>query len=665
MGVVQSNGAIANLDSDWRPHAGYGSIRFYNQFNFAYAQIYRTQPNVRTCVDFLARNIAQIGLHVFERVSDTDRKRLSDHPMAEIIRRPNPWTTKYRLIESLVGDLGIYFNAYWVKIRQGAQLNLLRVPPELVTPHGGFVPVFYEIQLPRETKKIAPDDIVHFRGYNAADPVSGLSPLETLRRILAEEHAMGEYREGFWKNAARMDGVLERPKDAPEWSDAARERFKQEWEALYSGAGGSGKTAILEEGMTYRSTSFSARDSEYVGGRKLTREECARAYHIPLPMVGILDNATFSNIKEQHKNLYQDCLGPWLEMIQEEIELQLLPDLDTTGKVYVEFNIEEKLRGSFEEQITSIQAAVGRPWMTANEARARFNLPSQEGGDELVVPLNVLMGGQASPRDSAPKGQGDGGTGFLGFARNDTGTGEYESDELDAIEADVLTKVAKAGNRELRRLRERHVEKWTEAISAYFRRQEKVIMSRVPSKSAKGIADVWGDQARWNRELKADLFKLMKATATVFGQYFANRYDAEIDPDLMDNWLYEVAKNSAEDINHATRAMVAQALLEEIPTDAVRHIFDIAATSRAHEIAVSKVTTSASFGSNEAATQGGLTSKTWVVTSSNPRDEHAAMDGETVGIGDLFSNGMRWPGDPAGGAENNANCTCELEFGRG
>ena len=74
--------------------------------------------------------------------------------------------------------------------------------------------------------------------------------------------------------------------------------------------------------MQWEATSFNARESEYLGGRKLTREECARAYHIPLPMVGILDHATFSNIKEQHKNLYQDALGPWLAMIEDDIDLQ-------------------------------------------------------------------------------------------------------------------------------------------------------------------------------------------------------------------------------------------------------------------------------------------------------------------------------------------------------
>jgi phage portal protein BeeE len=81
-------------------------------------------------VDFLARNVAQLGLHVFRRVSDTDRVRLTDHPLARLIARPNSWTTRYRLIEALMGDLGIYFNAYWMKIEkpQGG-MALLRVPP--------------------------------------------------------------------------------------------------------------------------------------------------------------------------------------------------------------------------------------------------------------------------------------------------------------------------------------------------------------------------------------------------------------------------------------------------------------------------------------------------------------------------------------------------------
>src|SRR5262245_47773974 len=133
---------------------------------------------------------------------------------------------------------------------------------------------------------------------------------------------------------------------------------------------------ILPRGMSLKTISHTARDSEYLSARKLTREECAAAYHIPLPMVGILEHATFSNIKEQHKQLYADCLGPWLEMIQLELEAQLLPEAGNERNVYLEFNIADKLKGSFEEQSTALQVAIGRPFMTANEGRARLNLPA-------------------------------------------------------------------------------------------------------------------------------------------------------------------------------------------------------------------------------------------------------------------------------------------------
>ena len=124
--------------------------------------------------------------------------------------------------------------------------------------------------------------------------------------------------------------------------------------------------------------------------RKLNREEAAALYQIPLPMVGILDHATFSNIREQHKHLYMDCLGPILEMIVSDLELQLLRDFDDPDDHYLEFNIAAKLAGSFEEQATAIQKLTGGPVMTRDEGRARLNLPRAGGeASKLLTPLNT------------------------------------------------------------------------------------------------------------------------------------------------------------------------------------------------------------------------------------------------------------------------------------
>ena len=642
---VISQGMLLTMEAGWWTTGSHGSLRMYDQYNYDYATLYRLQPNIRVCVDFLARNIAQLGLHVFRRVSETDRVRLRDHPLAQLISRPLPAehkVTRYRLIEGLMADLGIYYNAYWLKLRRedGKLFGLMRIPPAYVKVQGALSPQSYKIIMSGKSITVQPENMVHFRGYNADNALVGLSPLETLRRVLAEEHSMGKYREGFWRNAARISGIIERPADAPEWSPTARERFTQEFGILYSGDDNSGKTAVLEDGMEWKQAAFNAQESEYLGGRKLTREECARSYHIPLPMVGILDHATFSNIREQHKNLYQDSLGPWLRMIEEEIALQVLPDFVDEDGVYCEFNIQEKLAGSFEEQTTALQAAVGRPWMTSNEARARMNLPSIAGGDELVTPLNVLIGGQASPQDSAPK------------ASATTETKAMDTKALDTHNAE---------------LRQRHEEKWRQQLARHYRRQEAAIISRVPDPPGKSdLGGLWYDEERWNRELYEDLLPLNTMTANTWAGMAVGALEADVDlaqmEALMQPWLAKHSEVQAAYLNNATRDALAIALQDAEPRNAVKALFGQATAVWAVGQAVSAVTNASNFGSREGAKASGLRRKTWQVNSSNPRSEHAAMNGETVDIDGAFSNGLRWPGDPMGGGEDNANCQCSLRY---
>jgi hypothetical protein len=53
--------------------------------------------------------------------------------------------------------------------------------------------------------------------------------------------------------------------------------------------------------------------------------------------------------------------------------------------------------------------------------------------------------------------------------------------------------------------------------------------------------------------------------------------------------------------------------------------------------------------------------KTWV-TGSNARPEHARLNGQTVPLGDKFSNGLMWPGDAQGDAHDVAGCNCHLQI---
>lgn len=619
MTFIVTAGQVAQLDR--APALPVPSVRLADDFVQDYAAIWRTNQQVRTVVDFLARNIAQIGLHAFERVSDVSRKRLSDHPLSQLLAKPNPRTTRYRMIDSLVHDLGIYDNAIWLKVKADGQPQaLLRLPPQRVRPIGDdwAWPEAYRFTGSRGHRDFSPDDVIHFRGYNADDARWGMSPIETLRRILAEDHHSGLMREQLNRNGARFAGWISRPSDAPQWSDTAARQFAADFQSAWSGSGSkAGGTPVLEDGMTYKAEGVTPKDLQYLEVRKLTREEVASAFHIPPPLIGILDHATFSNIRQQHEQLYQDTLGPWLQMIAEELALQLIPDFAGAGNVYVEFNIKDKLKGS-EDQFDKIQTAVGGPWMTPNEARARENLEPVDGGDSLLRPLN--MGDSAAP----------------------------EIEPVEPVEPaksrPVLTK-AKAEPSDAEKV-----------LRRFFRRQRTDVLAALGGKSE------WWDGDRWNRELTDELYALaMRVTSQVAGAVLAG---LEVEPDRYDaartkNFLRAVAKSRAARINDATHRQLVDALIDDEP----ERVFDAAEGDRATAAAVTLTTTLAGFATVEAATQAGgeSASKTWRTTSGNSRSAHAAMNGETVPVGDKFSNGAMFPGDAVLGADGVAGCECDVE----
>lgn len=420
MSFVVTAGQIQSVQ---RPESPWGAspIPSYVQLSasasMTYEQLWRTQPALRTVVGFLARNVAQLGVDPYRRLSATDREKLTDHPVARLLERPFPGSkwTKYRLLNTVMHELCIYDNAYLLKLRVDGDVQaLLPIPSRMISPAGDkwFMPDSYTIAGSRGNRTVKADEVVHIHGYNPTDPRRGVAPIETLRQILAEELAATSYREQLWRNGARVAGYLKRPKDAPKWSGEARSRFRNDWQAQYTGDGpASGGTPVLEDGMEFVGSAVSPKDAQYVEARKLTREEVAVAYHVSPVMIGLMDGATFSNVTELHKMLYQDTLAPYLSQIAQDLENQLLEDVDGSaadGSVYIEFNMSEKLRGSFAEQTAALQSAVGAPWMTRAEARSMFNLSEVDGAAELIVPLNVVAGGLASPNDTAPDNPSNG-----------------------------------------------------------------------------------------------------------------------------------------------------------------------------------------------------------------------------------------------------------------
>ncbi|MFD7410628.1 phage portal protein [Kitasatospora purpeofusca] len=373
--------------------------------------LYASQPSVRKVTDFIARNLAGIPWKVYRRVSDTDRQRVTDHPLAQLLAQPSATTTSYRLWHSLIMDL-LMSDRWCAQVLPSADTasgwEIRRIPASRMRlVSDGWDGVEQVVIQGPDGQQIAagPRGYLFDHGYSPAGQASGVSPMITLRAILTEAAEAVEYRRQVWRNGARVPTVIERPADAPGWSAAAKQRFTEAFNRFVGRGGAGGGTPILEDGMRLVTVNaFSPRDTLDIEGRQLTDAEVASAFHIAPELVGARQG-TYSNVDAYRQMLYAQSLGPTATSIEQVLNLLLLPVVAPgDAGLYIEADIASKLRGSFMEQAAVLQTAVGAPYMLRSEARAVQNLPFVSGTDELVTPLNVLVGGLASPRDTAPKG---------------------------------------------------------------------------------------------------------------------------------------------------------------------------------------------------------------------------------------------------------------------
>lgn len=378
-------------------------------------QLWKEQPQLRTVIGFLTRNVAQLQVTAYNVKADGTRKKITTGPLPTVLSRPNADQTWFEFMESLVGDIALYDNAYVTMFSEevdGQRVVALRtLRPIWIQAVAGLGPydvTDYIVKYPEETKAVVvpADKMIHFHGWNPVDARVGVSPVSSLKNTLMEQIHATTFRQQLWQRGGRVGTYLTRSADAPPWENGARTKFKRDFASAWSGDSGSkaGGVPFLEDGMELKRVGFAAHEEEFVDAAKLALTTVAAAYYINPTMVGLLDNANYSNVREFRRMLYGETLGPLLEQIQQRLTLRVLPALDipVDGKTVIVFDVESRLRGTFEEIMKVASTAVGGPVLTPNEFRTMLSYPPIDGGDELVKPLNITQPGDQDPIEADP-----------------------------------------------------------------------------------------------------------------------------------------------------------------------------------------------------------------------------------------------------------------------
>jgi HK97 family phage portal protein len=676
----------------------------------AYAALYRTQVWVNTIVRKRANLLARLPFELGETKAGGWQSDTTSNAAA-LFKRPNPRMDSFGLWRWTDAIYDIYGEAYWLKLRDlsGRVRELHPMHPVNTIVHredDGSLTYLYTAGI-RQVGILPPipeADVVPFRSFNPENAVRGLSNLESLRQTLLNEDAARRATASWWTRGARPSGVLKHPGTL---STKAGQKLKAGWDAIHAGADHFGAVAVLEEGMDWVPTQLNAEELQYIESRKLNREEVCACYDMPPPAVHILDQATYSNITEQMRSVYRDSVGQTVEEFESVIEHHLLPDFPDAPDE-CRFDMDSVLRGDFEARATAVTGLVTAGVMKPAEGRPMFGLgPAGPEADRLYAnqamqPLGTPVVGAIpaapadGPRPALPPGADptvDEHQSPAADDRQDAAEGLRHVASLPMVRS-ILGRTSRC--KSFGDLRDKLAAEHASVLAPYFARQKAAVLATVGTKSILGAPTddpVAGsspgpfDAAAWNQQLTALLQALAVATAKAMGGRVAGQLGAAFDVSQMAQWIRDNAAEAARRINAATLSqLVTELETDADPDEAVAHVYDQLTTAqeaagapasttsapgvvlagvvlggRLGQIARTRVQTVGQNAGHNAAQQAGATHKVWR-TGSNPRPEHGAVDGQAVPIGDRFSNGLMYPGDPSEGPEESARCNCDLEY---
>jgi len=363
---------------------------------------------VLACARVLAEDVASLPLITYQRLQPRGKERATAHPLYDLLHtQPNPEQDSFMFRSMLQMHAATWGGGYAeIVTENGWPIALWPIPPWRMearrTPEGQL---FYHVSSP------SIDEVGQRQGVDlwasqvfrvfwlTLDGVTPISPVGLAREAIGLGLATQEYGSRFFANDARPGFILEHPGTL---SDTAYKRVRGTFEGRHQGLSRSHRVALLEEGMKVHEVGIPPEDAQFLETRKYQRTEVAGLYRMPPHKIGDLERATFTNIEQQALEYVVDCLRPWLVRWEQAILTQLIPR-EQRSAVFAEFLVDGLLRG---DTVSRYQAyAIGRQWgwFSANDILEMENRNPIDGGDEYVVPLNMVPAG-STPRP-APVGQ--------------------------------------------------------------------------------------------------------------------------------------------------------------------------------------------------------------------------------------------------------------------
>lgn len=204
----------------------------------------------------------------------------------------------------------------------------------------------------------------------------------------------------------------------------------------------------------------------------------------------------------------------------------------------------------------------------------------------------------------------------------------------------------------------------------YLNEQKERILERMPQELSKGLAEQVFNRDEERRLAKKALFPALREVMGEEAAEVGGRFGVEIGVTAeMEAWLDNRADVFSRQINDTTFEQLKTEITEgrdagesyDQIANRIDGKIDEISEGRAGVIARTETHSAQQKATIEGYKEAGVETKIWVAVMDNEtRDTHAMVDGDEIPFDRHFDNGLKYPGDPAGGPEEIINCRCQI-----
>ena len=644
-------------------------------------------------VDRIASDLANIEGRLFRVNEDGPESEITSHRFLDFMAQPNPLyemtsSAMWRLHEIyllLVGE------GYFLIERDsfGRPVELWVVPPHWVkmTPYLGS-PTYTIVSSGGLTMTVPVDDMFVMKQLNPLDPfMRGLGVAESIADEVEIDEYAAKFQKRFFYNDATPPVVFVIPNSTKD----QREEFMAHWNKKHKGVENSHRAAALSGDITVKELgSTDGKNLGFIESRVAMRDAVLEHFNMPREIMGITENSNRATADSAQYIYAKNVLTPRILTREKAINTQLLPLFGRNLVWRYDPVIPYDKVFDKEKAIT----AYGAGLLTKNEARELLDLPAVEGGDVFKISVNDLF-----------------------LDESDDPVAVTQAMLESEIPAEIPGKKSRRMNIAAILRRETQAVKENErlfeaAAMKHFTDQQAQISSSLGIKAKddlfSSLADYMLPDGTFNPELwamlpEAEQIRLAEGIAAglldwnteaeklakMFHPLWKKAYDDGVSISEEGYGIYAVERpefvspakiNGGKrivGIENTTKARIADIIAKGISEGSSQTRLKDAIQSemgttkkRAKLIARQETMTALATGQFDMMKSAGATTKTWHHRpQKNPRDgtrgpNHVILDGETVGIDERFSNGLRYPKDPEDNRpEELINCRCYLTYG--